>query len=354
MSRKTAGPTVSSRITAPDVDAGLVAVLLVGMVTPLLANRPGAWVDERVVLRLLEEWTAVELLTVLPFRQPHLPTWYLIPELAGPGAALLVSALSLPVTVYATFRLAGQFTGYRGQLAAATLVVLSPYLASQASWLRMYAPLTAAMTVGLWLAYERRYRASAAAMALGASLHAFGAFGPAWLGYRLVVTGAATRRRLGLAGLGLLPPALLVAAHATPTGFTVQSTGVGHAHVPSLLQVVMTPLGVLKGSMWTVWLEFLPALALLLVLVWWWPDRDLAVWVVAPLAAVSLASVVLHPVFTLKYFGFIAPAVAVGLVARAKPAWARSALLVLLTALYATGWLQWLAGVAIARRFMFT
>lgn len=326
--------------------------LMLGFLTPFQAQLNGFWIDEQITIRLIQRWDAWEILTVMPTIQPHLPLWYLLPEVAGPPMAILVSILSLPATVYATFRLATSLGGPPAGMRAGLLVAVSPFLAAQASWLRMYAPLTAILTWGLWTAYQRRYRLASACMLLAALIHVWGAFGVAWLAYRFATDGEVTRARLAILVAGLLPAAALLATHVGGDGFTQRSTGVGHAIQPDALRVVLTPISALVGSPHML-LQVLLVLAASGLVLRRWPDPDLAVWVGLPVVGIVAASYLLHPVFRLKYFGFLAPAIAVAATASQRPTWERLAIGALFGALFALSWLQRTVPVITTRRFVF-
>lgn len=332
-------------------DAFLLVILEVSLLAPLHAGQAAPWVDEAVVMRLLDRWTLWEILTVLPTRQPHLPTWYAIAEVAGLHTVLAMSILSLPVTAYATYRLGCVVDGPVTGFGAAALIAASPFLAVQASWLRMYAPLTALLSVGLWLGMADRPLGSWLAMLAGATIHPFGAFGVMWLGLRWARQHQVTPRRLAMLALGLVPTIALLAVHTGGTEFTTRSTGVGHGIAPSALQVAVAPLASLVGAQHTQ-VQVAVTLFVLGSAVLLWPDLDLGLWILVPIAGIAVASYTLHPIWRVKYVGIVAPALAVGLVSN-RPSWLRLQILAPLLGLVALGWYHEIVGVLTARRLTF-
>jgi len=329
-----------------------VWLCLVSVAAARLADRQQYWIDEKITRELVHRWTAWELLTVLPQYQPHLPTWYLLPEYAGVGVTLLVSLAALPVTVYAAIRAAQTVYGdANAGFLAGSLTAVSPFLATQAGWLRMYAPVTAFLSLGLWLTLDDRYRAAAIPVVTACFLHPFAVFGAVWF------AGVALRDRDTVAGLatltvGGLPTVLLVAINTSSTGLTQQSTGVGHGIAPSLLKIVLTPVSSLVGTPHYQF-QIAAALAATLVLLWPLPDRRIAAWILLPVVGIPAASYLLHPVFRLKYFGFVAPAVAV---LCANPQRSQQNKIILAGSIGLLLLLSWLfrpAPAIVSRRFMF-
>lgn len=317
-----------------------------------VADRNPLWVDEQITRELIQRWTVWELLTVLPAWQPHFPTWYLLPELAGWGAASLVSLVALPVTVYATIRAAlAVYDRPDAAYIAGVLVATSPFLSVQAGWVRMYAPLTAVLTVGFWLGLDARYRQAAVAMLAASLMHVFGAFGAVWLALHAFRRG---RRRLavGVGIAGCLPAFLLLALNTTSEGVTAQSTGMGHGITPGLLEVVLTPVSSLLGSPHTS-IQVVGVLVVTLLLLVPYSDRRVVSWILLPVVGIPLASMLVHPVFRLKYYGFVAPGVALLVAHPRRSRWHQAAVSAVIVGLLLLMWLQRQIPVLVTRRFIF-
>lgn len=324
----------------------------ISLILVQFADRGQHWVDEQITRELIHRWNVWELLTVLPLHQPHYPTFYLLPELAGWQATRFVSLLALPVTVAATAR-AARALDYppRAAFLAAALVATSPYLAVQASWIRMYAPLTALLTVGFWLALASSYRRATVVMMAAAVLHPFGAFGPVWLALNL-----ARRHRwrsaAGIGVLGCLPAGLFVALRTGGRAINTRTTGMGHGIEPSVVELALTPVSSVVGSPHLlVQVTAVAGLTLLLL----FPRGDVRVWawVLLPVVGISLASYLVHPVFRLKYFGFIAPAVAVLAADPQRGRYHRGLIGLYFAGLLVVSWVLRSAPTIVSRRFIF-
>lgn len=316
------------------------------------AGRDREWVDEQITRELIGRWDWWELLTVLPLYQPHYPTYYLLPELAGWEATIVVSMVSLPVTVYATCRAAQSVhDSFHAGALAGVFVATSPYLGTQATWIRMYAPMTALLSVGLWLGLEERYRSAAIAMLAAAVLHVFGAFGAFWLAI-IAFREHAYRTSVTLLSLGSLPAAGLLWLNTRDVGITQQSTGVGHGIAPGPLEIILTPVSSLVGSPHYLF-EVVGVAIVSAILVTTLVDVRVWAWVIAPVCAISAASYLVHPVFRLKYFGFLAPAIAILLVSPDRDTRVQVVLVIVVTGLLVISWLQRLMPAIVTRRFMF-
>jgi hypothetical protein len=320
----------------------------------ILADRQALWTDEEITHMLIERWGVWEILTVLPLRQPHLPTYYLIPELLGWEVTSLVSLVALPATVFATIRAAeALYDDFGAAYLAGTLTALSPFLATQAGWQRMYAPLTAAMTVGLWLGLEKRYRLSAICMFFASILHVFGAFGVLWLALTSAKDGRDKLAAL-VFGLGSLPGISFVAVNHSSKGLTTAATGMGHGIVPSLLKIALTPVSSLLGSPHNM-IQIVGVLAITILILRPTPDWRVRLWILLPVAGIVLGSWAVHPVFRLKYFGFVAPAVAIVAASPRRKRWHAAIILLVVLVLLFVAWMQRAPPhmVLTTRRFIF-
>lgn len=317
-----------------------------------VADRDRLWVDEEIAHELIQRWDVWELLTVLPVWQPHFPTYYLLPELLGWDATAFVSIVSFPITVYATIRAA--LTLYDtpdAAYVAGALVAMSPFLATQAGWVRMYAPLTAILTLGFCLGLESNYRQAAVCMLFASILHIFGVFGAVWLAIH-----AFHNRQHGfgvaVGGFGALPASLLLAINTGQQGVTTQSTGMGHGIEPELLRIAVTPVASLLGGPHT-FLQVLGVLVVTLLLLVPRVERQVATWILLPVIGVSVASHLVHPVFRLKYFGFVAPVIALLMANPERNRWHRRLIVVLAGILLSLSWIQRLIPVLVTRRIVF-
>lgn len=308
------------------------------------------WVDEEITLMLVDRWTAWELLTVLPVWQPHLPTYYLGVELLGHVAMLALSALSLPATVVFTMLASRAVHGDRQtSLMAGVLVSMSPFLAAQGGWLRMYAPITALLTAGLWLGL--RSDDKCVWPLVGASLlHPFAALGAIW-------NAIVNRGKASAAGAvaSLLPVVVLALVNVGPGGFTKRSTGVGHAIEPKLIHLVLTPVSSLVGAPHT---ANQVAAVLLVTLLIFIPinrkrqmvDWRLVMWITLPLLLIGLASHGLHPIYRVKYFGFLAPALSIAIADPRRSAYHNLLIGLGVGVLMAFSWTGRPEGLLVARR----
>lgn len=327
-----------------------LAIAAVGLLAVLLGDRADPWGDEHITIRLVEQFTPWEILTVLPTRQPHLPIWYLLPEFAGWEVTAAISAVALPVTVYATVRAGRVLYGHRPALMAGALVALSPFLVEQAGWMRMYAPLTALMALGLWFTLESRWRAAAGSLLAAAAIHVFGWFGPAWLS--IVTARDRPRFAVGLLFAGSIPGLFLASVkHLPSAGLSTQTTNMGHGRLLTYIDMGLIPTLSLSGAFIPVW--FIPGIIVLSGLIFYRSNPTLQQFVALPILGISAATWFLHPVYVIKYFGFVAPAVALMAVDPEKNIRKRLIILVALSSLYALSWSMILNQSFIARRIVF-
>jgi len=334
------------------VTPALLAVM--ALVSAAMASQQPLWVDEKITASLVAKWSYWELLTVLPQRQPHLPTYYLLVKLVGYQGAQLLSYLCFPLTALATVELASAagHTRHRAQLAG-YLVAVSPFLAIQASWLRMYAPLTLLLTLGLWWTISGQYRRALVPFVMGVLLHPFAILPFGWYGWQVYqsqeTTQIVTTRRLMVASVPFW--ILLGVKYAKGgLGFSGYATGVTHGALPTWQHITLLPIASLVGGVWTRGMFLLGLLVLVLAL-YPRPDPRLISWILLPIVGVVAASYLLHPVFRVKYYGFIAPAVAV-LLARERENWTVEYVLWLsVGTLYVSGWVFRAYGLVLTRYY---
>jgi hypothetical protein len=336
-----------------DVGLGLVAALLAWLLSsirPLLG-------DEEIVLRLVERWSAIELITELPLYQPHFPAWYFLPEFASARATIAVSILAFATLPAATYRLACAITTPHRSLLAAALVATSPVLAVHGGWLRPYALLWATMTWGLAWGMRGHYRRATAALLAGTVIHPFGVFGPVWLAGVQIVRGDATVRRLLPHTAAMLPlPALLAVKSAKRVGDgPLEASGVSHATPPTLREMVLTPVAALVGAPQRVGYILIVG-AITVGVVAFYRHRDhweIAFWIVPPIVAIAGASYLLHPVWGLKYFGMLAPPAACIAVSAPRSRRALVAITAGVLSMSCVGWFYAVECIPIARGFPF-
>lgn len=286
----------------------LFALHELALATVFLADIQAFWVDERVSLRLLSNNAPIDLLLGAAW-PPHFPTWFVLADLLGVEATLLLSKATMVALVYPTYRLGRHFADRSAGYRAAFLVALSPYLAAQAGWLRMYGLLTAVLTWGLWFAVDGRDRLAGGCFTVAAVLHPFGVFGAAWwVTQRLVTDWRLLNTRSVIAAFA--PIGVTLGWVVSQQGLNIGPTGVFHALQPGLLRVVLTPVTALVGSP-----HMLVQVVLVLVatagIVATRADWRLVLWIVLPVAGLTVGSHLVTPLYRPKYFGFVAPAVAV-------------------------------------------
>lgn len=135
------------------LDRHLVALTLVVLVGAALRlyglGAESMWVDEVITYRFVTDYSATELLWVIPTKQPHLPLYYVLLDgwvaLAGTSAVALrfpsvvFGIFSVPLLYLVGRRLFDRWTG----LVAAAILALSPFHLYYAQETRMYSLLTA-------------------------------------------------------------------------------------------------------------------------------------------------------------------------------------------------------------------
>lgn len=334
-------------------DCTSVAIAVLSLVSAYLADQQQLWVDEKITVNLVTRWSPVELITVLPHHQPHLPTYYLFLDIVGFWAGSVASVVAFPVTVLATIQAGRElFTSRTRAQMAGYLVALSPFLATQAGWLRMYSLLTALLTVGVWQTLADNDRRAGACFLIGCLIHPFAIFPLGWY------LGTVYRRRRSIpfdlrhVALGMGPLAALIVLKFLRggPGFSGFSTGVTHGDLPSVLEIGILPVSALVGAHYTSG-QALLAVLLTVAMLYPLPDTRILTYSVLPVAGVIGVSYLLHPVFQPKYFGFIAPAVALLLV-HPRRSWVHRYVLGILTAgLLATMWVWRVYGFAVTRYY---
>lgn len=344
-------------IAAPDERttrvASLVVLHLLALGAVLLADVEGMWVDEQVAYELVTSYTATELLVGAHPWPPHFPTWFIFVDLVGMERAIWLSRLSFAAIIYPTYRIGQSYAGEEAGHQAAFLVAVSPYLAAQAGWLRMYGLLTAILVWGLWSALEGERVRALALFVVAATLHPFGVFGALWFGLTNRDRIRTRRRMTALAVVGGLPAAGAVGYILSQQGLSIGPTGVVHGIAPGVLRFVLTPATTLAGSPHNI-LQVALLLTGTALLATGDHDRALLLWVLLPLVAISTVSYLVTPIYRVKYFGFTAPVVAVLLAGMPRRRLVRAAAGACFGAALLLSWYQRLDIPAIvARRFIF-
>lgn len=314
------------------------------------------WVDEKIALAFVRRYGPVELLTEFPLIQPHLPTWYYLIEFFGPKLTIGISIVAFTFTTLGTYHLATEYTTRSRAVVAGFLTAVSPYLVVQSTWLRMYGVLWAVMTWGLYYGLTRRYRKSMAALVLGALVHPFGVFGPGWLALVLLARGDWTLRRLAVLAASGVPTLVFVSVNTSSTGgVTGGSTGMTHGLQPGALQVALIPVSSVTGGPQLVWhIALVAALTIALaLLVDYRSQWELALWLLLPVAGIVTATYLVHPVFRLKYFGMLAPAVIVLFVANLRTRWQLATVGSGLVLAIWVGWFYTVIGSIVTRYYAF-
>ncbi|SFR34224.1 glycosyltransferase family 39 protein [Halogeometricum limi] len=291
---------------------GLAFVLRVGF----LSNP--FWADERITRSFIEGMSFWEILFVLPTVQPHFPLYYAILEVWAHGAALvdarLLSVLAgslLPAVVF----LLGQQHSRTTGLVAALFTSLSPALVHSSWWLRPYAMFALATAVaclaldrGLQTESRRWFTTFVVAALVGVYLHPFGliALGvwTAWTGVNRAVDGAVS---LTLVWIGSLPAIGLMLAKLVLPSSAGSVEQVAHVTTgPSLVQVLVTPVALVFGTLWSEFLLAIGAVVFGLVVLGTWRARGdrlvrlSLLWIGASLVGTVVLSVV-HPIYQMKY-----------------------------------------------------
>lgn len=117
--------------------------------------------DEQITIDLIRQYGPTDLATKIPRVQPHFPLYFLLLDawsLALPlETARAVSMLAGSLVPVVLFVWLTDILGDQRAKLAAGLVVVSPVLASQSHWLRMYALLTLAVVASWWAAWRYLY-----------------------------------------------------------------------------------------------------------------------------------------------------------------------------------------------------
>lgn len=337
-----------SRFSIPDGDKPMADVLLgvlAGMtafsVDFIVFGEP--YVDSRITMEMVRRYDVLGILFELPIRQPHYPTWYLLPEIFGRDVTLSVNAALFTVSalfVVLTARLL--YGSYFSQYFAAILVSFSPFMATQAGWLRMYAPLSALVAAAIYFKMAGDRAPAAGVSILAAAVHPFGAFISIWTALWLWTEGE-SRLAAALASL----PALWGAAFMSVNYLAIYRAGAeaslenGLSYTggtaPGAFEIVVAPVSSLAGSPITASHVAL-ALIVTVLVVASRPRADLLLLVAGSVLSIAIASHVFYPVFKLKYTAVVSPAVAVILADDGRPVRSQAVIVIGVAILYFVGW----------------
>lgn len=300
------------------------------------------YIDETITLTFARRWPTVELLWVIPFRQPHVPLYYVLIDgwTAAFGTAEAVtrlpSVLFSVAMVGAVFVLGRRLYTDRVGLLAAFLTAISPFQVLYAQWTRMYALLGLLAVIGALAAFDLldtdkdgRLGRYLLASGLLAATHVYGLFtlGAHWayFAWRWPSADADTRRRIRRAvlGSGLLAGPWVVALGlktVAPGWYGQQSVYVSSIdaafpwfpsdphHLAPAIQWLFA--GYQSGAV-----AWATTAVVLLALGWAVAGRRrpspsgglLLTWLLVPLA-VALAISTAHPIFKFKHGMVVAPA----------------------------------------------
>lgn len=299
----------------------LAGVTLAGAVGRL--HRLGSeslWLDELITLEFVLAYGPLELVTVVPSQQPHLPAYYVLLDLwvsafgAAPATLRLLSALfgvaAIPLGYLVGRRLFDPATG----LWAAAFLAASRFLVAHSQNARMYAMLVAAALCSYYLFLRldsvRERVGYLAATALTALTHPFGWLVPVAQG--VPVTDAWLRagrdRRPLLVGWGVAFGGVVAVVVALPNDIP----GIAGR---SLLSVPLTVGRFFVGGSWTAGLVVALPLTALVAAGTLRAARDdrttgllLVAWLAVPLAVVVAVSALATPVFRQRFVLAAAPA----------------------------------------------
>lgn len=297
------------------------------------------WIDERITLSFVRQFSPWELLITLPRTQPHYPLWYLVVDSVGqvtnPVGARWISlaaGVSTPLVVY---RWAQDLPIPVSPFTAGVLVALSPVAVVQSYWLRMYSPLILGVALSwaaAWYAVRgrARWRWYGVAAVPTACLHPFGALTVgiqlAWVGLEAVLARRPAVEQFNRVHVAVAMVVVVAGGTIAAKFLWPASAGsveqVAHVSLPAnpLLHAAVLPLASLTGSLILPYqtTAVLWASSVCCAVAWenkWLHSqhgRLLAMWVLLPVAVLSTANM-LHPVLILKYISFIVPGAALAL-----------------------------------------
>lgn len=307
------------------------------------------YIDETITLTFVHRFSAVELLWVIPFRQPHVPLYYVLIDgwttLFGTAEAVtrLPSVLFSVAMVGALFVLGRRCYSDRVGLLAAFLAAISPFQVIYAQWTRMYALLGLLAVIGTLAAYavvegerDRRLTLYLIASGLLCATHVYGLFlllaHWVWFGTRYRGASVALKRRLRRAVLasGLLASpwvAILGLKTVAPgwysgrdAGLYVSSIDAAFPFFPSDAHHLAPAVqwlfgGYQSGAVLWVFTAVVAVSVLWAVAGRRRPDPAgwlLIAWLIVPLA-VALAISTAHPIFKFKHAMVVAPALYLGM-----------------------------------------
>lgn len=301
--------------------------LLVALAAALRLHRLGSeslWVDELITVEFVRRAGTLELLTVVPAEQPHLPLYYVLLDawagLVGTGPAAL-RALSVAAGVAAVpvgFLVGRELYGRRVGLGVSGLVALSRFQLSYAQQVRMYSLVTLLTLCSFYcfrrLDGRRRWSAGYAVATVALVLtHPFGVLAPLAQGVSLAAgaVGASDGRRdragpaLAVGGLLLPVVAGLLAEARTATITFIDPPG--PAAVPALAAGLVTDEPPVAAGLVAVGAAG-GAVAFARHAGLGGTDRLVVAWLAVPLAALFVASHTVTPVFWPRYAAVAAPA----------------------------------------------
>lgn len=318
--------------------------------TAAIADVDYLWIDERITRRIITEYDFVGIFVNVTANQPHYPTYYLLGNLLGFAGLRWLSIAAFAATAILTTFVARELYGGGNRVwVAGAIVALSPYLARQASWHRMYAVVTFGFTLVLYLVLTKRRLEAAIVAVLMTVLHPLGVLSTVF-----VVIEALVSSNYAIAWGGAIasagPVGWFYMSHTVGGKITQTATNLSHTTAPRLVEAAVLPAIALVGTALDP-LRFALALTLLSLVLYPKPDWHLVVYIFVPVAFIFAFSILVYPIYRPKYIGFLGPAVAVLIVSPGRSQLHRWFVRYFLIANYALMWLPAMRGWQIARHF---
>jgi len=312
-----------------------ITILALGVILRGIFAFQRVWWDEQTTLKFISQYNAIELLYMVPIRQPNFGLYYALVDLWATLTTLppitgrvfsLAAGIALVPVIYLTIR---RLIEDNTALLAGILAATAPVFIIQSGWLRMYALLTLATTLSwllLWQNEQRVWWAVVASVTIW--LHPYGLFVVAsQIAYVLFVRQGVNYRATGIVSVSFLLASGVLAAKFfrgyLPHIVSRPLSGTALLHIPTppdALTIVATPAALLVGRIDLA--VQIPAAVLVTGLICVgiarrWRSESVQVllwWAAGPILLAITVSYLASPIYQLKYLVVAAPAV-VGLVA---------------------------------------
>lgn len=319
----------------PRLTLALGALLSVGTALRLYGlGAESLWIDEAITVALIRRAGPLELLTVVPRQQPHLPTYYVLLDLwrsvTGPSDAALraFSAVCSVLTLPFVYGIGTWLFSRRAGLLALAVAALSRFQLAYGQEIRMYALLMLLTTASFYCLLrraERRWAAAYVGTAIAAAyVHPFGGLGVVGgLAYLAVARRSGTPAWPGTAGDRRAPAAVALALVPLVAAAAVEfASGFDLTFVPTPgPRFVALALQGFLGTWPNAWFGVAAAIAFaaagvvaIAVGARRWPDRAaggtllVVAWLTTPVLVLVAVSHLLTPVFWPRYVAGAAPA----------------------------------------------